>query len=107
MATRFDSDALDTNALEHNALDSEVLEPNDVTSESTQTTAALSECRLTAPEFQMLAAVPPEVEWFTNLRNKNTKRAHRADVRDFTQLMRTRVPPDLMTEGTSRWSTQK
>ena len=31
-----------------------------------------------------MAAVPPEVEWFANLRNKNTRRAYQADVRDFT-----------------------
>ncbi|MBC6445276.1 MAG: hypothetical protein GDA50_07620 [Alphaproteobacteria bacterium GM202ARS2] len=31
--------------------------------------------RLTQEEFQGLADVPPEVEWFANIRNKNTKRA--------------------------------
>jgi hypothetical protein len=30
---------------------------------------------LTAAEFQKLAAVPPEVEWFVNLSNPSSRRA--------------------------------
>ena len=30
---------------------------------------------LTAAEFHRLADVPPEVEWFANLSNPNTRRA--------------------------------
>ena len=39
--------------------------------------------QLTAPEFQSLADVPPEVEWFANIENANTRRAYRNDLKDF------------------------
>jgi hypothetical protein len=39
--------------------------------------------RLTAAEYQRLADVPPEVEWFNNIKNKSTKRAYENAVRDF------------------------
>src|SRR5580704_15514796 len=38
---------------------------------------------LTSAEFQRLAEVPPEVEWFTNIRNPNTKRAYQNAIKDF------------------------
>ena len=38
---------------------------------------------LTAAEFQGLADVPPEVEWFANIENANTRRAYKVDVQDF------------------------
>ena len=38
---------------------------------------------LTAREFESLAEVPPEVEWFANIENENTRRAYRIDVREF------------------------
>jgi site-specific recombinase XerD len=38
---------------------------------------------LTAAEFQRLADVPPEVEWFKNLRNPHTKRAYQRAIKDF------------------------
>ncbi len=41
---------------------------------------------LTAPEFQRLAVVPPEVEWFANLSNPSTRRAYENAVRDFTRF---------------------
>ncbi len=39
--------------------------------------------KLTAREFQSLADVPPEAEWFANIENANTRRAYRNDVHDF------------------------
>jgi site-specific recombinase XerD len=42
-----------------------------------------SERKLTALEFQSLADVPPEAEWFANIENANTRRAYRNDVHDF------------------------
>ncbi|MBS1221043.1 MAG: Phage integrase, partial [Proteobacteria bacterium] len=42
---------------------------------------------LTAAEFQGLAAVPPELEWFANLPNARTRRAYQQDVRDFTAFV--------------------
>ena len=38
---------------------------------------------LTAPEFQRLAAVPPEVQWFANLSCAQTRRAYQNDLRAF------------------------
>ena len=38
---------------------------------------------LTAVEFQGLAEVPPELEWFANLPNLKTRRAYQDDVKDF------------------------
>src|SRR6202453_4107645 len=38
---------------------------------------------LPAAEFQRLSKVPPEVEWFKNIRNPNTKRAYENAIRDF------------------------
>jgi hypothetical protein len=35
------------------------------------------ERRLTAIEFQNLADVPPEAEWFDNIKNPSTKRAYK------------------------------
>ena len=41
---------------------------------------------LTAPEFQRLADVPPEVEWFANLTNPSTRRAYENAIRDFVRF---------------------
>src|SRR5215212_12254947 len=38
---------------------------------------------LPSAEFQHLAAVPPEVEWFANIRNKSTRRAYENAIQDF------------------------
>jgi integrase/recombinase XerD len=38
---------------------------------------------LTAAEFHRLADVPPEVEWFANLSNPQTRRAYENAIRDF------------------------
>ncbi len=40
--------------------------------------------RLTQTEFQGLAKLPPEVTWFANIRNANTRRAYERDVKDFS-----------------------
>jgi integrase/recombinase XerD len=37
---------------------------------------ALSARVLTAAEFQGLADVPPELEWFANIQNAKTRRAY-------------------------------
>jgi len=42
--------------------------------------------KLTAQEFQKLADVPPELEWFGNIQNPNTKRAYRNDVTEFMRF---------------------
>ena len=38
---------------------------------------------LTAAEFQRLADVPPEIEWFANITNKSTRRAYENALQDF------------------------
>ena len=38
---------------------------------------------LTRAEFQKLADVPPEVEWFADIRNSRTRRAYQIDIREF------------------------
>ncbi len=43
----------------------------------------IGERKLTASEFQSLADVPTEAEWFANIENANTRRAYRTDVHDF------------------------
>ena len=43
--------------------------------------------RLTQAEFQGLAQVPPEMEWFINIENPRTKRAYRNDLKDFREFV--------------------
>ncbi|WP_222932314.1 tyrosine-type recombinase/integrase [Allochromatium humboldtianum] len=42
---------------------------------------------LTVAEFQGLADVPPELEWFANIGNPKTRRAYQQDVKDFTTFV--------------------
>ena len=42
---------------------------------------------LTATEFQGLAEVPPELEWFANITNAKTRRDYQFDVKDFTRFV--------------------
>jgi integrase/recombinase XerD len=51
--------------------------------ELTETTSR----NLTKAEFQHLADVPPEAEWFANIRNENTRRAYRKDVQEFAEFL--------------------
>src|SRR6516225_4597375 len=46
-------------------------------------------------EFQRLAEVPPEAEWFANLTNENTKRAYRNDVSSFVRFVGIAQPRDF------------
>ena len=48
---------------------------------------ALTTRTLTATEFEHLAAVPPALEWFANIRNMRTRRAYHNDVSDFAQFI--------------------
>lgn len=50
---------------------------------TTVTPALVSPIGLTPTQFQTLADVPPEIEWFANLTNANTRRAYRQDITDF------------------------
>jgi site-specific recombinase XerD len=50
---------------------------------------------LTRAEFQNLAAVPAEVEWFANIDNKRTRRAYQIDMRDFMGFVGIRRPEEF------------
>ena len=41
---------------------------------------------LTAPEFQRLAEVPPEAQWFANLDSAQTRRAYKSDIETFMRF---------------------
>ncbi len=51
--------------------------------------------RLTAKEFQGLAEVPPELEWFANIPNQQTRRAYQNDVRDFMAFLGIKQPEEF------------
>lgn len=57
----------------------------------------VAERLLTKPEFQRLAEVPPEVEWFANLKNENTRRAYRNDVGAFMRFVGIKSPEEFRT----------
>ena len=48
--------------------------------------SAPAERLLTVAEFHRLAEVPPEIEWFANIRNRSTRRAYENAIRDFMQF---------------------
>ncbi len=42
---------------------------------------------LSRADFQQLAQVPPEVEWFANIDNPRTRRAYQIDIKDFMSFV--------------------
>ena len=50
---------------------------------------------LTAAEFHRLADVPPEVEWFANLTNQQTRRAYETAVKDFMRFAGIATPEGI------------
>ncbi len=50
---------------------------------------------LTAEEFQGLANVPPELEWFANIRSEKTKMAYQNDMRDFMRFVGIKQPEEF------------
>lgn len=52
---------------------------------------------LTRAEFQTLADVPPEAEWFANIENENTRRAYRNDLRGFMRFVGIDKPEEFRT----------
>ena len=56
---------------------------------------AVADRLLTREDFQRLADVPPEAEWFANIRNKNTKRAYGYDVKEFARFVGVSRPEDF------------
>src|SRR5690349_6791249 len=59
--------------------------------------AAGGERLLSKSEFQRVADVPPEAEWFGNLTNENTKRAYRNDVASFIRFVGIKGATDFRT----------
>ena len=50
---------------------------------------------LTAEEFQGLADVPPELEWFANIVNPHTRRAYMNDMQDFMRFVGIKRPDEF------------
>ena len=58
-------------------------------------TALVTRPNLTPAQFADLADVPPEMEWFANLRSPNTRRAYRVDVGDFMAFAGIQAPHEF------------
>ena len=58
----------------------------------TTATALVPSSPLTVTQFQHLAEVPPEIEWFANLTNANTRRAYQQDIESFMVFAGLRQP---------------
>ena len=52
---------------------------------------------LTAAEFLKLTDIPPELEWFANIRNHNTRKAYETDLREFRQFVGIAQPQEFRT----------
>lgn len=52
---------------------------------------------LTAAEFHRLADVPPEAEWFANIRNPSTRRSYQAAIGDFMRFTGIAQPGEFRT----------
>ena len=50
---------------------------------------------LTAPEFQRLAQVPPEAQWFANLDSAQTRRAYQNDIKAFMAFVGITQPEEF------------
>lgn len=50
---------------------------------------------LTRPEFLAISDVPPEIEWFANIENANTRRAYQRDIKDFMVFVGIEWPDDF------------
>jgi integrase/recombinase XerD len=50
---------------------------------------------LTAAQFQELADVPPELEWFANLPNEKTRQAYQLDITDFSSFVGIHRPEEF------------
>jgi site-specific recombinase XerD len=61
----------------------------------TEERLARTDRRLTQAQFQGLAEVPPELEWFANLTNPQTRRAYHADLQDFMRFVGIHQPHEF------------
>ena len=60
--------------------------PNHDPTDQLPTPIILDDRRLTAAEFQGLADVPPEIEWFANITNAGTRRIYKTAIHGFMQF---------------------
>src|SRR5882724_630483 len=51
--------------------------------------------RLTDSQFQGLANVPPEIEWFANIDNPRTRRAYKTDIEEFSAFVGIHRPDEF------------
>ena len=58
---------------------------------------AKTERAFTPAEFYCLAEVPPEMEWFSNIRNANTRKAYAHDIREFMAFIGMWEPQEFRT----------
>ena len=70
---------------------------DDATTDQLPTAIAPADRLLTAAEFQKLADVPPEVEWFANISNHHTRRAYENAVKDFMRFAGIARPEEFRT----------
>lgn len=61
----------------------------------TDLTTILPERRLTDQQFQGLADIPSELEWFANIENAKTRRAYKNDINDFSTFLGLVRPEDM------------
>ncbi|MBX3327635.1 MAG: site-specific integrase, partial [Nitrospira sp.] len=50
---------------------------------------------LTPAQVQMLADVPPELEWLANITNEKKRRAYKIDVSEFSRFLRLQKPEEF------------
>ena len=59
------------------------------------TTISGGRISLSAAEFQGLANMPPELEWFASIESVHTRRAYEADIKDFMVFAGMRLPEEF------------
>ncbi len=61
----------------------------------TDTLPILEKRALSAPEFHALKAMPPELEWYANIRSEKTRRAYRNDVKELSRFLGITEPEEM------------
>ena len=62
---------------------------------ATQAITVANQRALTSEQFQGLTDVPPEFEWFANIRNERTRRVYKECIVDFTGFIGVRHPEEF------------
>jgi site-specific recombinase XerD len=69
--------------------------PSSTLPTQTETSAETSTALLTSEQFLKLAEIPPEIEWFANIDNPQTRRAYQNDLRSFMRFIGIQRPEDF------------